>query len=418
MRFSLSILFILCSLSLTAQEWLTIDETAQGSRYDDLTFVNNNLGFTVTGNGLIRRTTDGGATWPIVRNGNDYYRAVEFFDESLGFVGGLSGTILRTENGGDTWTDISNQVPTSNTIICGWEHIGNTIWGVGNFGYPAVVIKSTDRGETWTTNDLSSLADGLVEVYFQDEQVGFAAGIKESSGAVILRTDDGGETWNTVFSSGPGIEYVWKLFPVGDNTIYGSIESFAGDATMVRSTDGGLTWTELLILPTFPLDIQGIGFINEQTGWVSPRDQISWITTDGGTTWTQDASMPSNVNRFYQRPDGLLFAAGSSIHYYAEEPIVSSSRNFQPHTPSTRLTAYPNPVAEVLNYSVEIDQATNLRIDLLTLDGRILANLTAGRVQIGTHEYSYILPASIPAGQLLLVLRSDDTFAGVPITRR
>jgi photosystem II stability/assembly factor-like uncharacterized protein len=420
MRLGLLVCFtLLLSTSLSAQQWMLIEETANTGRFDDITFINNDLGFYITSGGEIHRTTDGGMSWELsFHQANEYLRAVEFIDDTLGFVSGLAGSILKTEDGGETWNDISDQIDGLATAICGFDHVGNTIWGVGIYAYPAVLIKSTDRGETWTIQQLDSLADGLVEVYFQDEQTGYIGGVDETEGGVLLKTTDGGDSWTNIFTSSVPADYIWKIFPVNADTIYASVETFTEFKTsIIRSYDGGETWSEHLVSPLL-LDIQGIGFINGQTGWVSPRNEYGYVTHDGGDNWEQQLDTPNNINRFVARPDGTLFASGSGIYYLSTDTVTSTTNNYPEFQASSQLEIFPNPVKTQLNYTLSLSQATNCRIDLYASDGRHLANLWAGRRQAGTYTGEYQLPRQLPQGNLLLTLRCDDTMNAFPVIRQ
>lgn len=420
MRFILLLLFTNIATLLVAQSWIEIPGTGGDQRYEDIVFVNDSLGFAVSSAGPILRTENGGLNWTrtdTIMGAEEYLRAVEFLDDSLGFTSSLSGKIFKTEDSGYTWSPISLELP-EGAGICGFDHHGNTIWGVGIFAYPAVMIKSTDRGETWNISALDSLADGLVEVYFQDENTGFIGGINEAEGAVILRTDDGGESWRNVFTSSIPAEYLWKIFPVGTDTLYASIENlFSSSTTIARSYDGGENWTEELV-DMLLNDIQGIGFINGQTGWVSPRHLPGYITNDGGSTWSRMLDLPANINRYAARPDGMLFAGGSAIYYYeADSNIINTIEQPFVHQ-NTTISAYPNPAKDQFTYKLEVKHTTNYRIDLFSVEGRHLTNLGQGRISPGIYEKTYTIPASFPTGTFFLVLRSDDAMRSIKINRQ
>ena len=102
------------------------------------------------------------------------------------------------------------------------------------------------------------------------------------------------------------------------------MEAFVGSsASIVKTIDGGDTWTILQVDSTY-LDLQGIGFIDEDRGWVGPRSIPMYETTDGGLTWNQDSSLFPNINRFFRVNSELMYAAGSSIYKY-DNSVVSSS---------------------------------------------------------------------------------------------
>ena len=60
-------------------------------------------------------------------------------------------------------------------------------WSVGNGG---VIIKTTDGGETWSTQNSGTSSD-LKSVFFNDQYAGYAVG----KNGTVIRTTDGGSNW-------------------------------------------------------------------------------------------------------------------------------------------------------------------------------------------------------------------------------
>jgi photosystem II stability/assembly factor-like uncharacterized protein len=181
--------------------------------------------------------------------------------------------------------------------IAGW-----TGTGVG-------LAKTSDGGKTWQR--LSIPADHLTALRFIDERVGWAGGFVNRDVAqiacqraapagaqpckgVVVRTEDGGHTWTTVLA-------------VPTNGVYGEpirqIQAVDAERAWVvsldqspcqslcpsflqRTTDGGRTWTTQL-----HGEIATIRFASATHGWVALDDTPSpgtvevRATSDGGTTW-------------------------------------------------------------------------------------------------------------------------------------
>lgn len=337
----------------------------------------------------------------------NYFRAVDFLDDGLtGFIGSLNSSFFMTEDGGENWTDIADQLPGPETDICGLAHRGDTVWGVGVFADPAYLIQSNDRGQNWTWTSMADHATALVELAVSPSGELFAAG-RTDTGATILRTTDGGQVWETVFANNGGIEFIWKIDFVSADVAYATVENFGGNTTIVKSLDGGNTWTEMPVSQDY-FDLQGIGFIDEQTGWVCPRNNAMLLTTDGGQTWAPD-ELISNVNRITFPPGTRqnALASGSLIYYFQQAP---SSTGVEPLTPILPAfgPVYPNPINGPASVKLDLLRNTRVSIDLLDTSGRQLQSIYRGRLPAGEHSLALGDLSQYPPGSYLLALRTSE----------
>ncbi|MBC7883902.1 MAG: photosystem II stability/assembly factor-like protein, partial [Saprospiraceae bacterium] len=137
-------LFIIAFSQSFSQQWSNAGQIPFANRYDDIYFVNQETGWTVNSEGNIFKTVDGGDNWIFQYQNSYYFRSVEFLDASTGFAGTLDSVLLRTTNGGATWESIEHLVPQPFRGVCGMSHVGDNVYGVGVWSYPAFFIKSTD----------------------------------------------------------------------------------------------------------------------------------------------------------------------------------------------------------------------------------------------------------------------------------
>lgn len=85
-----------------------------GDFFRDLHFPTSQIGYAVGHSGSIIKTTNGGATWDFLRNGdqlgtsNKPFRAVFFINENYGYVVGEKGVFWKTENGGEDWKTVED----------------------------------------------------------------------------------------------------------------------------------------------------------------------------------------------------------------------------------------------------------------------------------------------------------------------
>ncbi|MGB4846721.1 MAG: YCF48-related protein [Saprospiraceae bacterium] len=405
----LHFLVLLMAAPSFSQSWNLAGPIPFANRYDDIYFVNPNTGWTVNSEGNIFKTTDGGLTWTWLYQNSYYFRSVEFLDENTGFAGTLDSVLLRTNDGGMTWEHVEGLIPNLVQGVCGLSHIGDNVYGVGIWSYPAYFIKSTDRGDSWTYTDLSGYANGLVDCYFLDENIGFVSGINENLGGVILKTIDGGVTWQMVYNTNDGYEYIWKLDFVNSNVAYGSVESFANATTIVKTTDGGDTWQELVV-SSIPLDIQGIGFANEEKGWVGPRSSDMWETNDGGITWVPIGNF-SNVNRIFRLQEDLLFASSNYVLKY-DNTITGIKNEEEAKYAHDIVAAVPNPFSNQLDITIRIDKETYAKLDILSIDGKYIAPIAAERLKQGMYNFQINkkITANLKIGIYIVLLRTNEGF--------
>jgi photosystem II stability/assembly factor-like uncharacterized protein len=298
--------------------WTLVHERPSSVKYEDFAFPNSKDGWLVSADGVILHTADSGVTWEVQATGKGRLRSVDFLDPQRGFAGTVIGVLYGTTDGGVTWTDITKDLPHAPGGFCGMTHVGEQVHMVGRYyGGVTDYFFSPDGGKTWRWSDLGERAQALVDVSFVSNSVGFIGGMARTGPpgagpALILKTTDGGKSWRQVFAHDGGRGYAWKVFPISARLIYASLQSQDGIYRIVKSTDGGDTWAVMTVATGQPQrpGVQGIGFLDENTGWVGGFFQGMYATTDGGHTWTQVTLMDRTINRF-ERVGRILITAGT-----------------------------------------------------------------------------------------------------------
>ena len=229
---------------------------------------------TNNGNGIVLRTTNGGATWNelLVDTEQNALETMSFPSEYTGYVCGWNNYFAKTTDGGWSWTPLDPAGDTNvyiynavcfkdddhgivaaqldENVAVYYTNDGGTTWQVGT-GLVGVaskikfveattyflvttdgkIQKSVDEGATWSTV-YSQPFTVLTEINFIDAQHGFAVGDN-----TVLRTDDGGVTWTTVSSPA---EAIWRAIEwVSETQLF-----LAGTPDLIyESNDGGMTWS-------------------------------------------------------------------------------------------------------------------------------------------------------------------------------
>jgi photosystem II stability/assembly factor-like uncharacterized protein len=285
------------------------DETNTGEFCLDTTFLHSNIseglhsifflngkdGFVSGSNGGIYKTTDSAKSWTQQNSTTNLpVRDLFFIDAMQGFaVGGensCSGTgciipggfILRTIDGGNTWAKVFT--PSQKIEISSVYFITSSMgFCVGD----NVIMKTTDGGQTWSEKKIDNLGGKMMEVKFVTQQKGYIVCLFDK----IVKTEDGGLSW-LVTSPNRGSGY-YSISEANGATYV------SGQGKMIKSINGGSSWTEL---SNSPGDIFAIHFINDKTGFAFGRGNYSggdfgrsygsiYCTVNGGAAWNGTADV-------------------------------------------------------------------------------------------------------------------------------
>lgn len=429
-RFALSTLAVVAVAAAPSAQpsavWEVLDASPFNSyRSEDVFFVGPQRGWAVVGvgGGRAYRTLDGGATWsqPVVLNG--YLRATGFATVDTGWIGVLfsqTTKLYETRNGGASYADITARIQPAlppGVGICGiWVVDAQTVYAVGQYSSPAYIVRTTDGGLTWTSRAMAPLVDELIDVRFFDAQNGLAiggTGPSNDSRARIIGTNDGGQTW-TVRHTVPGVYGVgWKLTFPSRLVGYASVEQLSGatgvDAIVLKTVDGGQTWTEIRVPGGESL--QGIGFVTPEVGWASGRGRTS-RTTDGGLTWAQlpptgqpGGQLDGDINRF-RFYDGVAYAAGHKIYRLDTRGFTAGEDGAEGDEGLTVLA--PNPARGPVRIGYRVAAAGAVRVDVFDVQGRRVATLVDGPSAPGDHVATWV-PAGVAAGLYVVRMRAGTS---------
>ncbi|NNF57172.1 MAG: T9SS type A sorting domain-containing protein [Rhodothermaceae bacterium] len=404
-------------------EWeLLPNSPARPGRHDDVFFVDDRNGWVVNGNGEVWRTLNGGSTWIQSLVLDPFLRSVSFATPQIGWVGALFGPVrlFETRDGAVTITDVSARIfPQIPGGICGlWAVNEQVVYGVGQFSEPAYVIKTTDGGQTWMSQDMSAYANTLIDVFFFDELRGFVVGgvgsFPDFIQPVVLMTEDGGATWSTRHTGTTVGGWGWKLsFPSADVGFI-SVEHHGNEGIVLKTTDGGLSWTELAFANGGSL--QGLGFITPDLGWTSGRG-VSSATADGGANWDQ-IGLDGIINRFRFLGDTLGFAVGERIYRYRAKPTATEPT--APPVTTTLGPGVPNPFDGTLIVSYDLGTEVRVRIAVYDVLGRRVASLLDLERPPGQYTAAWdgrlASGGFAPAGVYLIRLEAGSTVRTASVT--
>ncbi|HOU13536.1 MAG TPA: hypothetical protein PKZ84_10500 [Anaerolineae bacterium] len=252
----------------------------------------------------------------------------------------------RSTDEGNTWTTLFATTPYSEYL-----HISSMAWDPGatasptlfvvrNIGYAyGEVFRSTDDGLTWQTV-LSTPPNTLLYDIAAVRDAGgnlvvFAVGFSPDVPAV-WRSTDGGDTWALADTGLSNWTDLYRIFPspnfAADSTVY-----LTGYGPARRSTDGGLTW-EQVVIPWVDIVREVVfspDYATDGTIWMSyffvegsgeddiPPNGIV-RSTDFGATWQK-----VNDGLHVDYLDGWIIGFDVSPDYPADPSLYAVQRTLQ-----------------------------------------------------------------------------------------
>jgi len=321
---TIMLLSLLCNVSVYAQQWHYYNPT--------LWFDINALeilgpGVIAVGGGwetndsvlIMFQTEDYGLSW--YENAHDgpapWNKSIAFSDSLDGYGVCNDGRIIKTDDAGRNWgwpvTPINRDL---NNIV--YTGSGTYYIAGGNKTQDSVqtILKSNDYGSTWTVMH-DTLGPWLRSLHFFDTLQGIAVG----DGGVILSTGDGGNTWTTI--SAPVIRDFHSITFIGVDTGFIVGGSPAGMATILITVNGGASWS--VLQDAVGGILKDISFANPAVGYIVGDSATVLKTTNAGLTWAPlliDSTLTGNEEfravKFYDVYFGAVAGKGGKLFIYTD----------------------------------------------------------------------------------------------------
>ncbi len=174
------------------------------------------------------------------------------------------------------------------------------------------LLVTADGGRRWRDGSPPGTQGSCCAVSFLDARHGWAGGAYSSSSRMleIFKTTDGGTTWRRVGQAGPTAsvnpccptlsfvddQHGWLMY---QDLVLGGETVPVG--RLVRTADGGATWSFLPDLPFPPATDRGgvlrsatlARFVSTAKGWYvginTAGNEVLYVTSDGGRSWKEQA---------------------------------------------------------------------------------------------------------------------------------
>jgi photosystem II stability/assembly factor-like uncharacterized protein len=227
------------------------------------------------------------------------------------YFGATGGGLWKTTNGGATWSVVTDGQLTSASVGAVAVSPSNpdiVYIGMGeselrgNIAQGDGVYKSTDAGKTWTHSGLvETQVISKIRIHPTNPDIVFAAALGHPAGPNaergIFRSKDGGKTWEKVLfrddktggieinfdPKNPQVLYaaLWEAFRVSH-----MMSSGGPGSGLFKSTDGGDRWTELSRNPGMAKG--GLGKIGVSVSPVDSNRVYAQIEAEDGGTFASD----------------------------------------------------------------------------------------------------------------------------------
>ncbi|GMQ28941.1 YCF48-related protein [Algoriphagus confluentis] len=296
MRKFYSLLFILIFSATIGQAQTFTRMQSWGLDFEALAWIDENRGF-IVGEELIAFTEDGGLTWKEVLQEFDFrFNDVIFLNENLGFAVGEAGRIFRTIDGGKSWIAVPSG--TAKDLLSIEKSGEETLFVVGEDG---IVLRSENAGQNWASVDIG-ITSSLNEVTFQQNGLGFICGDQGK----ISKTLNGGVSWETLST---GITEGLKTIEIAPT---GRVFAAGEGGKILYSLDTGKNWTQVISPVLVDFHQLAISPLDQRIVVISGSDNTIIRSTNSGLTFSRINTPAQGLGR---RISGLSFKPGLGVVY-------------------------------------------------------------------------------------------------------
>lgn len=289
----------------------------------------------------------------------------------------VAGRLLRTRNRGVSWEQVGPGTVFFSDVAID-PHNSRHVIASGAFS--SVVYTSTDTGDTWSGGlvkaaGLLAMGADSTTIYMGVAQ---GCGIFGCSDGGVVRSSDGGTTW-TGAGLGDQTIVVITADPLNANVVYAmgynALTHPAGNDLLFRTRDGGRTWTTL----NTAVNVNPVSSRNRTSLLIDPVVPSNlFLATDAGLFASSNAGDTWRLLRADWPFSALTALALQSSTIYAAGPPLSTS------TPPPLPLPIPLPVPTLYGLMRSADQGATW--------SRFLDNGTpAGTTQLVVYDTAFMI---------------------------
>jgi photosystem II stability/assembly factor-like uncharacterized protein len=250
--------------------------------------------FYAAGGGFFR-TVDAGASWTAINSGVPDVASfvmtgltVDPLNPANVYASGYAGAtggVFESTNGGESWT-FSSLGPRNDVVAAGDPLLPGTVYSVGG-----PILRSLDAGASWTQVQAGNFIS--VAVAPSAPKTVYAGGAV----AGMVKSTNGGATWTSTGTLASNSVRAIAVHPTQPGTVYAGLDHFG----VYKTTNGGDTWTSIgpiVRVPSVDVYELAIDPSNPNTVYAAILSTTGfgvYKTTDGGANW---ASTPLATNGY------------------------------------------------------------------------------------------------------------------------
>ncbi len=266
--------------------------------------------------------------------------AVDAVSNRVVWAVGYGNAILRTKDGGDSWDNVAQSLPDTMDHFNVTALSEDTALVVGKIGTSndqnrvTFIYKTENGGAHWEKK--FEQPDGFLNyIKMFNSTEGVATGDPVNGVWTILETSDGGETWSQLLNAPTASEGDWSAPPAvcWDDKMHGCFGT--NSSNIFCTTNGGNTW-HIKTVP-FLTTTYAVAFNNSGHGIASHYNGPLAITHDNGVNWegkTQPADgrirhIVAHENLFWLLIDDKIFhSQDNGEHWILKSAAGNTLRYF------------------------------------------------------------------------------------------